>query len=30
VAAYIEEMTRAQLTYLADRGDVDGWPVAVN
>jgi glyoxylase-like metal-dependent hydrolase (beta-lactamase superfamily II) len=26
VAAYIEEMTRAQLAFLAQRGDIDGWP----
>jgi glyoxylase-like metal-dependent hydrolase (beta-lactamase superfamily II) len=25
VAAYIEEMTRAQLTFLSERGDIGGW-----
>jgi glyoxylase-like metal-dependent hydrolase (beta-lactamase superfamily II) len=28
VAAYIEEMTRAQLAFLAGRGDISGWPAA--
>jgi hypothetical protein len=26
VAAYIEEMTRAQLEFLAARGGIAGWP----
>jgi glyoxylase-like metal-dependent hydrolase (beta-lactamase superfamily II) len=28
VAGYIEEMTRAQLTFLAGRGDISGWATA--
>jgi glyoxylase-like metal-dependent hydrolase (beta-lactamase superfamily II) len=28
VATYIEEMTRAQLSFLTGRGDISGWPAA--